>query len=47
MFKKISALTLVAATLATSSLAMAKESLIERINQKGVITVGTEGKAVN
>lgn len=43
MFKKISALTLVAATLATSSLAMAKESLIERINQKGVITVGTEG----
>ena len=43
MFKKISALTLVAATLATSSFAMAKESLIERINQKGVITVGTEG----
>lgn len=40
MFKKLSA---VALSLAISVSAFAKESLIERINAKGTITVGTEG----
>lgn len=40
MFKKLS---VVALSLAISVSAFAKESLIERINAKGIITVGTEG----
>ena len=40
MFKKLS---VVALSLAISVSAFAKESLIERINAKGTITVGTEG----
>lgn len=40
MLKKLS---VVALALAVSSTAFAKETLLDRINQKGTITVGTEG----
>ncbi|WP_373819153.1 amino acid ABC transporter substrate-binding protein [Glaesserella sp.] len=43
MFKKLSVITLSALALMTSVSATAKESLLERINNKGTITVGTEG----
>ncbi|MDO4698526.1 MAG: amino acid ABC transporter substrate-binding protein [Pasteurellaceae bacterium] len=43
MLKKLSVITLSAIALATSASALAKESLLERINNKGTITVGTEG----
>ncbi|WP_373777194.1 amino acid ABC transporter substrate-binding protein [Glaesserella sp.] len=43
MFKKLSVITLSALALITSVSATAKESLLERINNKGTITVGTEG----
>lgn len=43
MLKKLSVITLSAIALATSASAFAKESLLERINNKGTITVGTEG----
>ncbi|MDH2998208.1 amino acid ABC transporter substrate-binding protein [Pasteurellaceae bacterium LFhippo2] len=43
MLKKLSVIALSVAALTTSNLALAKESLLERINNKGTITVGTEG----
>ncbi|MGX2950354.1 amino acid ABC transporter substrate-binding protein [Ursidibacter sp. B-7004-1] len=43
MFKKLSIVTLSLVALATSSHTFAKETLLERINNKGTITVGTEG----
>ncbi len=43
MFKKLSVITLSAFALITTTAAVAKESLLERINNKGTITVGTEG----
>ena len=43
MLKKLSIIALSVAALTTSNLALAKESLLERINAKGTITVGTEG----
>lgn len=43
MFKKLSTIVLSAALLATSVTAFAKQSLLERLNNKGTITVGTEG----
>ena len=43
MFKKLSVIALTTLALATSATSFAKESLLDRINQKGTITVGTEG----
>ncbi|OOH89284.1 amino acid ABC transporter substrate-binding protein [Pasteurellaceae bacterium 15-036681] len=43
MLKKLSVIALSVAALTTSNLALAKESLLDRINNKGTITVGTEG----
>lgn len=43
MIKKLSVIALSALALATSATSYAKESLLERINNKGTITVGTEG----
>ncbi|KMK51421.1 amino acid ABC transporter substrate-binding protein [[Actinobacillus] muris] len=43
MFKKLSTMVLSVAVLASSTTAFAKQSLLERINDKGTITVGTEG----
>lgn len=43
MLKKLSILALSLTAIATSTTAFAKESLLERINNKGTITVGTEG----
>ncbi|STO63562.1 amino acid ABC transporter substrate-binding protein [Haemophilus parahaemolyticus] len=43
MLKKLSVIALTTLALATSTVASAKDSLLDRINQKGTITVGTEG----
>lgn len=43
MLKKLSAITLSTVLLATSSIALAKETLLDRINNKGTVTIGTEG----
>lgn len=43
MLKKLSVIALSAVALATSVQAVAKETLLDRINKKGTITVGTEG----
>lgn len=43
MLKKLSVIALTTLALATSATSFAKESLLERINNKGTITVGTEG----
>ncbi|MFK5217076.1 amino acid ABC transporter substrate-binding protein [Glaesserella parasuis] len=43
MFKKLSIVALSLAAVFTSTTALAKESLLDRINNKGTITVGTEG----
>lgn len=43
MLKKFSLLAIATLGLATSATALAKETLLERINNKGTITVGTEG----
>lgn len=43
MLKKFSVLALATLAVATSATAFAKESLLDRINNKGVVTVGTEG----
>ncbi|EFM95571.1 amino acid ABC transporter substrate-binding protein [Actinobacillus pleuropneumoniae] len=43
MLKKLSVIAVSAIALATSATSLAKETLLERINAKGTITVGTEG----
>ena len=43
MLKKLSVIALATVALAASATSFAKESLLDRINQKGTITVGTEG----
>lgn len=43
MFKKLSIVALSLVAVFTSTTALAKESLLDRINNKGTITVGTEG----
>ena len=43
MLKKLSVIALTSLALATSATSFAKDSLLERINNKGVVTVGTEG----
>lgn len=43
MLKKLSVIALTSLVLATSAVSYAKENLLDRINQKGTITVGTEG----
>ena len=43
MLKKLSVIALATMALAASATSFAKESLLDRINQKGTITVGTEG----
>ncbi len=43
MLKKLSVIALATVALATSATAFAKESLLDRINNKGVVTIGTEG----
>lgn len=43
MFKKLSILALSLSALFSANHALAKETLLERINNKGTITVGTEG----
>ncbi|MCK3654590.1 amino acid ABC transporter substrate-binding protein [Pasteurellaceae bacterium Macca] len=43
MFKKYSLIALALTALTATNIATAKESLLQRINQKGVITIGTEG----
>ncbi len=43
MFKKIAFLAASIFTVATATQAVAADSLLDRINNKGTITVGTEG----
>lgn len=43
MLKKLSVIALSALALATSTVAVAKDSLLDRINNHGTVTVGTEG----
>ena len=43
MFKKLSIVALSLAAVFTSTTTLAKESLLDRINNKSTITVGTEG----